>query len=75
MTSQFSDENYDDRGRWIREDRPEMLSDRLGYPGKVGDEDWQRIEGAHEQAESGTVPKRPCSEPNNDDEATEGARG
>lgn len=25
--------------------RPEMLSDRLGYPGSVGDEDWRRIQG------------------------------
>lgn len=25
-------------------ERPEMLSDRLGYPASVGDEDWQRIE-------------------------------
>lgn len=31
---------YDADGRWARTDRPEMLSDRLGYPPERGDEDW-----------------------------------
>lgn len=45
---------YDGQGRWIREDRPEMLSDRLGYPPERGDEDWQRIKAAREQVSSPT---------------------
>lgn len=46
------DENYDEGGRWIREDRPEMLSDRLGYPSERGDEDWLRISAARESESS-----------------------
>lgn len=28
------------KGHWVRTDRPEMLSDRLGYPPERGDMDW-----------------------------------
>jgi hypothetical protein len=48
MSSRYGD-NYDDCGNWIREDRPELLSDRLGYPSERGDEDWARIQAAREQ--------------------------
>lgn len=52
-----SDSNYDDRGRWTREDRPEMLSDRLGYDTSVGDDDWKRIAATREQAQGEIRPK------------------
>lgn len=45
----IADENYDERGRWVRQDRPEMLSDRLGYPSERGDQDWLRISAVRDQ--------------------------
>jgi hypothetical protein len=51
-----SDPNYDERGRWVRTDRPEMLSDRLGYPSSVGDKDWRRVKARREQPAEGTRP-------------------
>jgi 8-oxo-dGTP pyrophosphatase MutT (NUDIX family) len=35
---------------WSRTDRPELVSDRLGYPADVGDEAWQRIQAARTAA-------------------------
>lgn len=37
--------DYVVRPRTVIGMRPEMLSDRLGYPSSVGDEDWRRIQG------------------------------
>lgn len=44
---------YDARGRWTRTDRPELLSDRLGYPPERGDEDWAATEAARNEAAAG----------------------
>lgn len=53
--------SYDSRGRWVREDRPEMLSDRLGYPAEVGDEDWKRVAATRKQPEMGACEQAPQS--------------
>ncbi len=39
---------YDNEGRWTRTDRPELPSDRLGYPPEVGDADWPALKAARE---------------------------